>query len=94
MEWYDSSYSQICITSKPKELLKLPGNWTLHLGKNVCRQFKGSLNTITDTDNENEIISFVKKDKNCQKSGNSFSLKNIYSKAILHVALIKSELFV
>ena len=70
MEWYDTSYSEVCKKHLSNELLKLPGKWKLETGMQVCMQFKGQVNTITNPDNENKIIEFVNKDEKCKNNGN------------------------
>ena len=75
MEWYNTSYLEVCLNYEPNEFLKLPGKWKLESGMNVCMQFKGQVNTITNKDNENQIISFINKDENCKRNGKIFQLK-------------------
>ena len=53
MEWYKTSYLEVCKNYNPNKLLKLPGKWKLESGLNVCMQFKGNVNTITNPNNEN-----------------------------------------
>ena len=77
MEWYETSYLEVCKNYKPSELLKLPGKWKLESGMHVCMQFKGQVNTITNSDNENEIIDFVNKDEKCNGNGNMLEVKKI-----------------
>ena len=75
MEWYETSYLEVCKNYKSNELIKLPGKWKLESGMHVCMQFKGQLNTITNSENENEIIDFVNKDEKCNKNGKIFKVK-------------------
>ena len=68
MEEYETEYKDIC---KPSALglVLIPGEWNVTIAKNLCKNFRGNMNVITDAKNNEDMINLMKKSELCSRSG-------------------------
>ena len=79
MEEYKSNYTNVC---KPSALglVLIPGPWNITEATNLCQNFRGQLNVITSEQNNEELMTHLRKSDECKNYGEIskifFSSKN------------------
>ena len=78
MEEYKSNYSNVC---KPSALglVLIPGPWNITEATKLCQNFRGQMNVITDEQNNEELMTHLRKSDECKSFGKISRIKkNIF----------------
>ena len=68
MEEYKSNYSNVC---KPSALglVLIPGPWNITEATKLCQNFRGQMNVITNEQNNEELMTHLRKSDECKSFG-------------------------
>ena len=86
MEEYKSNYTNVC---KPSALglVLIPGPWNITEATNLCQNFRGKMNVITSEQNNEELMTHLRKSDECKNFG-KISRIIIFKKAFKNVAML------
>ena len=63
-----SNYSEICGQSEHKmQLFVFPALMNKTSSDKLCKMLKGRSNIITNSENQNQVVSLMEKEENCHK---------------------------